>query len=150
MIPITIGYVYKPRSTHIHFIQCEAWQKTIFAHFTYCQKQSKRRINLTFEFDGVGDQNSMVKAVIYLPIRRTRCQRTKEVPYTRLEIANLLYFSAPTRLQGASNNSSWCATQSKRKHCFHDQAFRSSLRLDQCAPTDKRAAGVKLRRTEST
>ena len=58
---------------------------------------------------------SAQSAIIYLPIRCPYCKRTAEVPYTRLEIASLLYSPEPFRLYSTCHDVSWTATEEDRQ-----------------------------------
>jgi hypothetical protein len=57
----------------------------------------------------------MDSAIVYLPIRCPHCKRISEAPYTRLEIAALLYSSEPIRLYSLCHDVSWQATEDDRK-----------------------------------
>jgi hypothetical protein len=60
----------------------------------------------------------MKSAIVYLAVRCPTCDRVTNVPYSRLEIADLLVSSAPFRLYSACHEVSWIATEEDRRNLF--------------------------------
>ena len=60
----------------------------------------------------------MKSAIVYLAVRCPACGRITNVPYSRLEIAELLHSCRPFRLYSACHQVSWEATESDRRDLF--------------------------------